>query len=71
MDDADIYYWAARAVEEKQLAASLPEGRSAAIHGILADLYEQAARRKMETGSSRSQQDSANYEPSETQSLGL
>ena len=46
MDEDDINYWMRRAAEEKQLAAALPKGRPAAVHAILAELYEQAARRK-------------------------
>jgi hypothetical protein len=44
--DEDIRYWSERAAEEKLIAASMPKGRAASLHGILADLYEQAARRK-------------------------
>lgn len=46
MSDCDVYYWATRAAEEKQIAASLPDGRAASIHRELADLYEQALRRE-------------------------
>lgn len=45
MSDHDIYYWAARAAEERQIAASLPDGPPASVHRKLADLYEQVIRR--------------------------
>ena len=45
MSDHDIYYWAARAAEERQIAAALPEGPPASVHRKLADLYEQILRR--------------------------
>ena len=45
MSDHDIYYWAARAAEERGIVASLPDGPPAAVHRKLADLYEQVLRR--------------------------
>jgi len=45
-DDKDVYYWAARAAEERRIVESLPDGPTAAIHRQLADLYEQAVRRE-------------------------
>ena len=44
-DDEDIYYWAARAAEERRIVESLPDGPTAAIHRQLAELYEQAVLR--------------------------
>jgi len=41
--DEDITYWAARAEEERRIAASLPNGPAALIHQAMAELYEQAA----------------------------
>ena len=46
MSDQDVYYWAARAAEERRIAASLPDGSAASVHRRLADLYDQAVRRE-------------------------
>jgi hypothetical protein len=44
--DEEITYWAARAAEERRIAASLPKGPPASIHLALAKLYERAIRDK-------------------------
>lgn len=44
--DEEIAYWAARAAEERRVAATLPEGPSAMAHLALARLYEKAIREK-------------------------
>jgi hypothetical protein len=44
--DEEITYWAARAEEERRMAASLPDGPPAFIHRALAGLYERAIRDK-------------------------
>ena len=44
-DKSDVYYWAARAAEERRIVESLSDGPTAAIHRQLAELYEQAVRR--------------------------
>ena len=40
--DEDITYWAARAEEERRIAASLPDGPAALVHQAMAELYERA-----------------------------
>jgi hypothetical protein len=44
--DEETTYWAARAAEERRIAASLPKGPPASIHLALAKLYERAIRDK-------------------------
>ena len=40
----ELDYWAARAAEERRMAASLPDGPPALAHRALAELYEQKIR---------------------------
>ena len=63
MSDHDIYYWAARVAEERQIAASLPDGPPASAHLELADLYEQVLRRYTDEYQARKVADAADQCP--------
>ena len=49
MASAEVTYWAARAAEERRLAATLPEGPAAIVHRQLAELYEEEVREAKES----------------------